>query len=222
MTKPSSPRYGSAVRPGSRSLVGALHPRPQLRAGLVQLGYVAVGVALGVLTPRVTIGPTVSNEQWDAVFAGIAGGLIALVSIVYALLFLIVQFGSTTHSPQAVIEISLRPTVEQERELLTGIEAGTAIQVIDRIEGLLRRLATRHLDVGVVSDTDGNPRVQLSMPDWDQFVRAGVDELINASRNLPSVQQRLVTLLDDLIRLSPPVRLPVLQRRRARLAGHDR
>jgi len=185
----------------------------------VQLGYVAVGVALGVLTPRVTIGPTVSYEQLEAVFAG---GLIALVSIVYALLFLIVQFGSTTHSPQAVIEISLRPTVEQERELLTGIEAGTAIQVIDRIEGLLRRLATRHLDVSVVSDTDGNPRVQLSMPDWDQFVRAGVDELINASRNLPSVQQRLVTLLDDLIRLSPPVRLPVLQRRRARLAGHDR
>ena len=219
MTKPSSPRYGSAVRPGSRSLVGALHPRPQLRAGLVQLGYVAVGVALGVLTPRVTIGPTVSYEQLEAVFAG---GLIALVSIVYALLFLIVQFGSTTHSPQAVIEISLGPTVEQERELLTGIEAGTAIQVIDRIEGLLRRLATRHLDVSVVSDTDGNPRVQLSMPDWDQFVRAGVDELINASRNLPSVQQRLVTLLDDLIRLSPPVRLPVLQRRRARLAGHDR
>jgi uncharacterized membrane protein len=394
-----------AVRPGSRSLVGALHRRQQLRAGLVQLGYVAVGVALGVLTPRVTIGPTVSNEQLDAVFAGIAGGLIALVSIVYALLFLVVQFGSTTHSPrlnlfrdsplvwhafgfflgsfayvstaalaskpgeqvsllvpaiglisvlasfgvarrlqfsaldsvqlapilqnlgergravidqlyphpyttapatpwpdgaelygvrwtqpsavlrqidlppllavaerlnarvrllvtvgdmlwedEAVIEISLRPTVEQERELLTGIEAGiersfghdpllalrlltdiglratasgnndpfTAIQVIDRIEGLLRRLATRHLDVSVVSDTDGNPRVQLSMPDWDQFVRAGVDELINASRNLPSVQQRLVTLLDDLIRLSPPVRLPVLQRRRAGLAGHDR
>src|SRR6478609_310176 len=154
MTTPSSPRRSqvgpTAVTPESRSLVGALHRRPQLRAGLVQLGYVAVGVALGVLTQRVTIGPTVSYEQLEAVFAG---GLIALVSIVYALLFLVVQFGSTTHSPQAVIEISLRPTVEQERELLTGIEAGTAIQVIDRIEGLLRRLATRHLDVGVVSDT---------------------------------------------------------------------
>jgi uncharacterized membrane protein len=90
----------STNAPRNRSLVRALRRRRQLRAGLVQLLYVAVGVALGVLMPRVNWVPRVDADQVTAVFAGIGGGLIALVSVVYALLFLVVQFGATTHSPR--------------------------------------------------------------------------------------------------------------------------
>jgi len=404
MTSPSHP-HRTASGPnrgpsGTSSPLGALRRGPQLRAGLVQLGYVAVGAALGVLAPRMTVGPTVSADQLNAVFAGIAGGIIALVSIVYALLFLVVQFGSTTHSPRlnlfrdsplvwhafgfflgvfaymstvvlaskpgqsvsmlvpilglvfvlaslaiarrlqlsalssvqlapilqdvstrgravvdqlypdpftedtvpswpetthrfgvvwpwppavlrqidlppllavaerldaqirltvgigdilweqaVVIEISTKLSAEQERELLTGVEAGiersfgqdplfalrllndiglralslsnadhyTAIQVIDAVEGLLRRLTTRHLDVSVIPGRDGEPRVHLSMPDWEQFVQAGVDELIHASATIPTVRRRLSACVENLIALSPPVRLPSLRRRQAEL-----
>jgi uncharacterized membrane protein len=390
----------STNAPRNRSLVRALRRRRQLRAGLVQLLYVAVGVALGVLMPRVNWVPRVDADQVTAVFAGIGGGLIALVSVVYALLFLVVQFGATTHSPrlnlfrdsplvwhafgvflgsfayvssvalgtaagatvsilvpilgllsvlaslaiarrlqlsalrsvqlapilqdladrgravldqlypepfaealpsslaepdhpvgvvwpwppavlrqidlppllavaerldaevfltvgvgdtlwqdQVVIQVSTAPSAEEEEELLTGIEAGiersfaqdpllvfrllndiglralspansdpyTAIQVLDTIEGLLRRLTTRHLDVSVVPGGDGRSRVRLSLPDWEKFLVAAVDELLDGGRDLPTVRRRLLTLLNNLIALSPPPRLPALQRRRGQL-----
>ena len=94
----------------------------------------------------------------------------------------------------------------------------TAIQAIDGIEGQLRRLATRQLAVGVVPDGSGQPRVFLTMPDWEQLVRAGVDELTHAGKSTPTVRQRLLTLLDNLIAISPPARVPPLEERRARLA----
>lgn len=402
MNDPLVPPAGRAPgRPENRSLIQALRRRPQLRAGLISLMYVAIGAAVGVLAPQVSGGPTLPAGQVEAVFAGIAGGLIALVSVVYALLFLVVQFGATTHSPRlnlfrdsplvwhafgfflgafayvstavlastpgepvsilvpilgslavlaslgiarrlqlsalssvqlapilqdlgargravfdelypepftegattswpeppeifgvrwpwpsavlrqidlppllavaqrldaevrltigvgdmlwqdaVFIQISTRPSAADERELLTGVEAGiersfaqdpllafrllndigmratstgindpyTAIQVIDAMEGLLRRLVTRHLDVTVIPGTDGRSRVRLVMPDWEAFVRSGVDELIGTGQGIATVRQRLATMLDNLIALSPPSRLPALQQRRARLS----
>ena len=401
----SSPRHPPAdattTRPENRPLLAALRRRPRLRAGLVQIIYLAAGIAVGAGMAQVTGGPTVSTLALDAMFAGMAAGLIALISVVYALLFLVVQFASTTHSPrlnlfrdsplvwhafglflgafafistsvlatgpgqsvsilvpafglvlllaslgiarqlqvsalnslqlapilqnvtargravidqlypdpfrsdsatvpigpgdrygiawpappavlrqidlprllavaqrldaqvrltvgvgdtmweqQVIIEISTIPAAADERELLAAIEAGiersfdqdpllalrllndiglravsaaindpyTAIQAIDGIEGLLRRLATRQLAVGVVPDGSGQPRVFLTMPDWEQLVRAGVDELTHAGGSTPTVRQRLLTLLDDLIAISPPARVPPLAERRARLA----
>jgi uncharacterized membrane protein len=93
----------------------------------------------------------------------------------------------------------------------------TAIQVLDTIEGLLRRLTTRHLDVSVVPGGDGRSRVRLSLPDWEKFLVAAVDELLDGGRDLPTVRRRLLTLLNNLIALSPPPRLPALQRRRGQL-----
>lgn len=402
MSIPGSP---AARRPppspeSNRSLIPALRRRPQLRADLIQLVYIVFGAVVGLLAPLVTGGPTVGSSQVDAVFAGIAGGLIALVSVVYALLFLVIQFGATTHSPrlnlfrdsplvwhafgifvgsiayvstallanppdqqvsilvpilglllvlaslatarrlqlsalrsvqlapilqdlsvrgrevfdqlypepfvegpaapvpapvemfavvwpwppavlqqidlpplikvaerldadvrltvgvgdmlwerEVIIEISARPSTEDEQELLTCIEAGiersfaqdpllafrllndvglramspgindpyTAVQVLDAIEGLLRRLISRHLDVSVVPGNDGESRVRLSMPTWDDFVGAAVDEFIDSDHGIASVHQRLVTLLNNLTAMSPPSRLPALQRRHARL-----
>jgi uncharacterized membrane protein len=95
----------------------------------------------------------------------------------------------------------------------------TAVQVIDAIEGLLRRLITRHLDVGSIPGSDGRSRVRLSMPDWDDFVRAAVDELIETGRGISTVRHRLATMLDNLIALSPPARLSALQQRRVQLSA---
>ena len=406
MSTPGPSADRSASAPRNRSLVRALRRRRQLRAGLVQLAYVAVGAVAGVLSVQVSWTPRIDGDHLTAVFAGIGGGLIALVSVVYGLLFLVIQFASTTHSPRlnlfrdsplvwnafgvflgsfayvstvalttapgatvsilvpalgllsvlvcmafarrlqlsalnslqlapilqdladrgrtvldqlypapftdappgslaapehpiAVVwpwlpavlrQIDLPPllavaerldgeivmtvgvgdmlwqnevvikvsgdlpsgrlSVQDENEMLAGFEAGiersfaqdpllafrllndiglracspansdpyTAIQVLDTIEGLLRRLTTRHLDVSVVPGGDGRPRVRLALPDWDRFLEAAVDEFLDAGRGFPTVRRRLLTLLDNLIALSPAPRLPALQRRRALLA----
>jgi uncharacterized membrane protein len=164
---------------------------------------------------------------------------------------LTVGVGEMLWEQEVFIEITVAPTDGDERELLTGVEAGiersfaqdpllafrllndiglravsaaindpyTAVQVIDAIEGLLRRLITRHLDVGSIPGSDGRSRVRLSMPDWDDFVRAAVDELIETGRGISTVRHRLATMLDNLIALSPPARLSALQQRRVQLSA---
>ena len=85
---------------GRRPLLKALHRRRSLRAGLVQLLYVCVGVAAGVVVPALDVGPQINSGEAVALMAGIAAGLLALTGIVFALLFLVVQFAATTQSPR--------------------------------------------------------------------------------------------------------------------------
>jgi uncharacterized membrane protein len=398
----TSPAVGSnAAQSSSRPLVSALRRRPQLRAGLIQLVYIAAGVTLGLLIPQITAGPTISSSQVDLVFADLGVAIVALVSVVYTLLFLNVQFAATTYSPRLnlfrdsllvshafglfigtlaftttsilntgsgeqvtllvplvagllvlvslgvarrlqlsalnslqlgpvlqsvgergraivdqlypepfrsdtmapgthtecpypvswpqraavlrqlhlpgllavaqrldcvvqvsvgvgetlwehgeIVRLSAAPTAVDELELLAAFDAGiertfqqdpllalrlltdiglralstaindpyTAIQAIDAIEALLRRLSTQQLDVSAVPDTDGRARVLLSMPDWERFVASGVDELIHFGRGVPSVRQRLLVLLTNLVAVSPPARHAALERRHAELS----
>jgi uncharacterized membrane protein len=84
------------VRPPVRRLGRALGRHRRMRAGLTQLVYLCAGVGLGLVVPHVSFGFTVSASDAVQVLAGVAGGLIAFIGVVYSLLFLVVQFGSTT------------------------------------------------------------------------------------------------------------------------------
>ena len=84
----------------SRPLVQALRRRRSLRAGLVQFLYVVAGVALGLLVPAVDVGPRIPSIETVTLMAGIIAGLLALTSVVFALLFLVVQFAATAQSPR--------------------------------------------------------------------------------------------------------------------------
>jgi uncharacterized membrane protein len=382
----------------TRNRVG-LRRRPRLRAGLIQLTCVTLGTALGLLLSKIQRGPAVHVDQLIALFAGISGGLIALISLVFALLFLVVQFASTTHSPrlttfrdsplvwrafgmflgtfafiassllsvgnvttvsvlmptvglllllvslavarrlqlhalnslqlapvldtitrrarvilddlypdmlgagdqdgrgerltgddgygviwagppallrqidvpsvltiaerldarvvmaasvgdvlwedEVIMRVTQAPNPADEHALRKALEVGiersldqdplfpfvllndialralssaindphTAIQAVDAIEGLLRRLAIRELDVGVVRDAKGNPRVELVMSDWERFLSSSLDELIDAGRRIRTVHERLMTLLQNLAALCPPSRRPPLESR---------
>jgi uncharacterized membrane protein len=373
----------------------ALRRRRRLRAGAVQFTGIAIGLLAGILLPKITGGPSVGSDRLVAVFAGVGGGLIALIGLVYTLLFLVVQFAATTHSPrltmfrdsplvwrgfglflgtfafittallatgdqqtvtllvpivgfilvlaclamaralqlhalnslqlapilanlakrgretidelypdpfesdivssatevahgsqselrhairwaapQAVLQQIHLPDIfavaerndlfldltigvgdtlwerdviirmsgpldaKQERDLLASLEVGiergfdqdplyafrllndialraisptmkdphTAIDAIDAAEGLLRRLAVRQLDVGLVRDSNGTPRVALLLPDWTRFVHTAIDELIDAGQTMPPIRDRLITLLQHLLLISPPSR----------------
>ena len=84
----------------SRPLVRALRRRPRLRAGLTQLLYVAAGVGLGLLVPTFDTRAQVPSGEVAALLGGSIAGMLALTGIVFALLFLVVQFAATAQSPR--------------------------------------------------------------------------------------------------------------------------
>ena len=85
---------------GRRTLVGALRRERSLRAGLVQLLYVVGGIGLGLLVPKLDVGASIPSVEAAALLAGTTAGLLALIGIVFALLFLVIQFAATAQSPR--------------------------------------------------------------------------------------------------------------------------
>src|ERR1700691_43392 len=72
--------------------------RHRLRAGLTQLLFVAAGLVAGIFVPKITVPPTVSSGPIvDLLFtAGVT--VISLITVIYSLLFLVVQWVSSTFS----------------------------------------------------------------------------------------------------------------------------
>jgi uncharacterized membrane protein len=83
-----------------RRIGSALLKRRRLRAGIVQLVYIAGGVALGVIVPRVSVGSPVPTSRATEMLVAVGGGFVPFIGIVYSMLFLVVQFGSTTFTPR--------------------------------------------------------------------------------------------------------------------------
>ena len=83
-----------------RKLGRALRRRRRLRVGLTQLVYVLAGVALGLLLPRITVGFTVPQAEAAQMLFAVGAGLLTFIGVVFSLLFLVVQFGSTTFTPR--------------------------------------------------------------------------------------------------------------------------
>jgi hypothetical protein len=87
-----SPRLG-----GHHRRIGpALRARRRLRAGIVQLVYIAVAIALGVITPRFSVGVSVPASRATEMLVAVGAGFVPFIGIVYSMLVLVVQFGSTT------------------------------------------------------------------------------------------------------------------------------
>lgn len=93
----------------------------------------------------------------------------------------------------------------------------TAVQALDAIEGLLRVLATRQLDIGNLPASDGVARVRLALPSWDDFLSIALDDIVALPALLPSVRLRTERLLDDIKAVAPPDRRPSLEAHRRQL-----
>jgi uncharacterized membrane protein len=83
-------------------------------------------------------------------------------------------------------------------------DPATAVDVLDAAEGLLRILATRELDVPYVADSNDVPRVRLVLPNWEDYLRTVVEDLLPAAAVSVMVLERFQRLLSDLLDLSPP------------------
>ncbi|MFD9305385.1 DUF2254 family protein [Streptomyces sp. NPDC060048] len=81
---------------------GALFPEPTraLRRDLSQLFCAVAGLLLGLLTPLVAAGPQVAAGRVASVLFTLGFGVVSLVSIIYSMLFLVVQFSASTFTPR--------------------------------------------------------------------------------------------------------------------------
>src|SRR4029077_4464554 len=53
----------------------------------------------------------------------------------------------------------------------------TAVQALDQIEDLLRRLGRRQLDAGYARDATGSIRVIFPVPTWQDYLALSFDEI---------------------------------------------
>ena len=71
----------------------------------------------------------------------------------------------------------------------------TAVQALDQIEDLLRRLATCHLDAGYASDEGGVLCVIYPMPTWQDYLSLAFDEIRQFGATSVQVMRRLRSAL---------------------------
>lgn len=100
-----------------------------------------------------------------------------------------------------------------ERALSPGInDPTTAVQCLDQIHSILRRVVNRPDARVVHCDASGTPRVVTPMPTWEQLVALGFDEIRNWGARSPRIHRRVRDALVDLQTICPPRRRAVLER----------
>jgi uncharacterized membrane protein len=67
----------------------------------------------------------------------------------------------------------------------------TAVQAIDQIEDLLRRLVRKDLDTALVRDLNGDLRLIVPLPSWEDYVALAFDEIRQFGANSIQVIRRL-------------------------------
>ncbi len=94
----------------------------------------------------------------------------------------------------------------------------TAVQALDGMHDLLRRLATRHLPTGVHADDAGGPRLYLPQPRFEDYLTLALQETEQYGANSRQVQERITALLTDVRAAALPEHRPPLD---VRLAGRS-
>ncbi len=89
----------------------------------------------------------------------------------------------------------------------------TAIQAIDQIEDLMRRIARLDLDAGLVSDSAGVLRLVVLMPTWEDYLMLAFDEIRQFGVGSIQVMRRLRAALMDLAESTMVAERPKMTRR---------
>jgi uncharacterized membrane protein len=97
----------------------------------------------------------------------------------------------------------------------------TAVEALNGIDQLLRTLLLRDLAVETVKGSDGEPRLLLRLPSWEDYVSVSLDEIIANVGSSPLVWQRIEVLLTELVAIAPAGRQEAL-RARLEAAGDAR
>jgi uncharacterized membrane protein len=87
-------------RAAARRLGRFERPRRRLRVNLAQLLFAVGGLGLGLLLPRITVAPTVASSRVTETLIGVGFGVLGLVTIIFSLLFLVMQWAFSSLSPR--------------------------------------------------------------------------------------------------------------------------
>lgn len=122
-----------------------------------------------------------------------------------------VSFGQD-RTMQQDLAFGLRQLVDVGvRALSPGMnDPTTAVQAIDQLHGLLRRLGGKAMPCPVHLDQTGVVRVRLAPPTWDDLVHLAFDELRHNSVGSMQVLRRLRHAMVDLAGCLPPERKRVI------------
>jgi uncharacterized membrane protein len=93
----------------------------------------------------------------------------------------------------------------------------TAVQALDQIEDLLIRLGRRRLEIGAFRDRQGNLRLLVSYPSWEDFLRLAFDEIRSYGASSVQVMRRMKALVNEMISILPEERRAALIDWRERL-----
>ena len=100
-----------------------------------------------------------------------------------------------------------------ERALSPGVnDPTTAVQALDQLHDLLRRLATRPLRTGVHVDDAGQVRLVLPPERLDDYLQLALEEIRQYGSSAVQVQRRIDRLLDDVAAAALPEHRAAVQR----------
>ena len=124
-----------------------------------------------------------------------------------------IQIGGERSMTQDVA-FGIRQIVDiAERALSPGTnDPTTAVQALDELHDLLRRLAQREFPSPIRVADDGSPLVRLPRPDWPDYVALALDEIRQYGAGSIQIARRLRYLLLDLKVVAPAYRQEPLDR----------
>ena len=88
----------------------------------------------------------------------------------------------------------------------------TAVQALDRLHDLLRRIAGREIPSPIRRDDSGRVLLVLPRPSWDDYVELAIDEIRLSGERQIQIGRRLRYLLEDLLSVTSEDRKAVLRR----------
>ncbi len=112
------------------------------------------------------------------------------------------------------VGFGLRQLVDiAERALSPGVnDPSTAVQVIDQLHDLLRRLATRPLPPRQVVSDSGRLAVDVPQPGLDDYLALAVDEIAHWGGDVDRIRARLGVMLRDVLEAALPAHQPAVRR----------
>jgi uncharacterized membrane protein len=87
----------------------------------------------------------------------------------------------------------------------------TAVQTLDQIEDLLRRLGRKRLEIGAYRDDAQRLRLVIQFPAWADFLTLGLEEIRLYGATSIQVMRRMEAMLADLMATLPPERQAALR-----------
>lgn len=199
----AEPQPAAPLPPRRRAI---LWPHRQAILQQLDLGRVLRAASGAVIVLRAGMGDTL---QQGAPVADLHGAEVADAAVLAGL----VTGQERTFGQDPLFAFRLLADIAMRALSPAVNDPATAVQVLDTTESLLQALVTRDLDVAQVTDDTGTVRVVLALPSWDDYLRTGLDDLIESASQSPMVLLRARALLTSLLNAAPPARQHPITRR---------